>query len=284
VCQALLPSIVRVSQGDNFFGSYYGGNIFMTIACIIQVIFFYGVLNIFLMVGVADYYRRFILLEVMGKMIDTSGTNSCSTVSAPEFVDLTIPHNVTAWFSLRQIFVHFGGQYRQRIQLYTSYSLFLCAAFFGLLIYGLIVNKGTKTLALLTIISITHISFVTLSFIARMMLNGTRANKQFDVHSAILNRTQFIVRELIGADAEKLAHDQVRSQVGSQLMRGDRRSLESCDLLISSVLAILALEKSLNPIRLLGIPASTTMVQTLATGAAGSLAAGVRLFTHGTLN
>jgi len=264
-------------MGDIFFGSYTIIDIYLTVACIIQVFVFYGVLLTFIAVGITDYYRRYILLAVMGRMVDPNPTPSetsalPASMKRPQFIDLTIPHNIPAWFTLRQVLTDVGFQYRERITMYTSYMLLLAVGLTASLIYQWAIGG---VLSLLFIASITCNALSILLPICSMVLNGTRANRQFDFHIALLMRIRLCIRETI---ASEIKDYRIRKGQTSKL-KSDEKQLQSCDLLLGSALEILNLEKNLYPITILGLPASLAMVQGIGSIAAGAIASGAKLFS-----
>jgi len=238
---------------------------------------FYGVMLLFISVGIADYYRRFILLEVLGRMIDPCPnvkTNDLpKSMRRPQFIDLTIPHNITSWFALRQVIIDLGFQYRERITGYTSYSLLLALGLTGTLLYQVIIGH---LISVMYIVLITFQTVCILFPIAIMTLNGAAANAQFDHHIALLMRIRFTVRELLAPDIKDYRIKHINPYRG----RSTEKQLQSCDSLLGSVLEILNLEKTLNPIRILGLPASYTVVRGIGSVLAGAVASGAKLFSN----
>jgi hypothetical protein len=70
VCQMVIPIAVRtgISNG-NVFGSYNWSSIYLTLGCAWMTLVFTGILVLFILVGVADYFRRFALMKVLGVMV-----------------------------------------------------------------------------------------------------------------------------------------------------------------------------------------------------------------------
>jgi len=239
--------------------------------------FFCGILYFFIVIGIADYYRRFTLLAVLGRMIDPSPSTTVIglplSMRRPQFIDLTIPHNVTSWFALRQVLVDLGFQYRERITLYTSYVLLLALGLTGTLLYQIAVG-GTLSIMYVTVITFNVVCI--LMALVLITLNGTSANEQFDIHVALLMRIRFTIREFLASDIKdyRVKH--------SNTLRGQstEKQLQSCDNLIGSILEILVVEKAINPIRILGLPASYAMVRGIGSVAAGAIASGAKLFSN----
>jgi len=275
--QALIPIFVRVGQHETWCGSYTFLDIYLTLSSLYLTFFFSGILYLFIQVGIADYYRRFILLAVLGRMIDPSPTSLVvglpTSMRRPQFIDLTVPHNIASWFALRQVLVDLGFQYRERVTLYTSYVLLLALGLTGTLLYQIAVG-GRLSVMYTTVI--TYNAICILIPICLMTLNGTSANEQFDVHVALLMRIRFTIREFMASDIKdyRLKH--------SNALRGEgnEKQLQSCDSLIGSILEILEAEKTLNPIRILGLPASYAMVRGIGSVAAGAIASGGKLFSN----
>jgi len=260
-----------------FFGSYAWNDIALTCSTFLLTFLFYGALLAFVSVGIADYYRRYVLLSVIGQMIDPSPDvseaykTSIPNMKRPQFIDLSIPHNIPAWFAFRQVLTDLGYQYRERVSLYSTYVVLLALGLTAGLVYQLAVG------AVLDPIVITAITWNALSIllpICSMTYNGTRTNEQFDVHIALLMRIRLSIREIVSDEIKDYRVKKKTSKLTST-----EKQLQSCDLLLGSSLEILTMEKLLNPIKILGFPASFQLVQGIGSLAAGALASGASLVT-----
>jgi hypothetical protein len=144
--QASLPAIIRVCQHGNVFGaspSYDAAEIVLVIVCWLTTFFFVFVGVSFITTGVVDYLRRAHLLQVMGIMIDPAGAtmNTGTRIGwRPTFIDFTIPSNISAWFTLRQILMDYGLEFRKRINIYSSYALVFATGLLCTLFYYVIAD------------------------------------------------------------------------------------------------------------------------------------------------
>jgi len=278
--QATIPFIYRGVLHENLFGSGDWYDIYIAVSSWFVTVTMFGVLHFFLQVAIAAYFRRFALLYTLGRMVDPSDQKS---INCPElrrqFIDLTIPHNISAWVAMREVLVDLGFMYRERITMYTSYVVLLAIGLTLDLIYHLLF--AAADVGVLATVIITFNTLSILFPVALMILYGTRANIQFDVHLAILVRMQLHLREMI-CDMDIAKYRFLRHR--HQFAELNEKRLQASNSLIDAATKVLEQEKILNPITLLGFPASVRMVQGLASIIAGAAVAGGRLFSSQALS
>jgi hypothetical protein len=174
--------------------------------------------------------------------------------------------NVVGFYITRRMLRVFGLRYFMRLQAYTSQALVLTA----LIIAAMIVLTVTGATQLLSFASIGFAAvalfyLVLLSgFILAMLLYGAMANEQNAEHCGILAARRLESKQAAAALRRAGYGDEAaESDDVAQVIRGVTHMIET--------------EDKLEPLRILGVPASYTVLQAIGVSLLSAVASGVNL-------
>jgi len=174
--------------------------------------------------------------------------------------------NVVGFYITRRMLRVFGLRYFMRLQAYTSQALVLTA----LIIVAMIVLTVTGATQLISFASIGFAAvalfyLVLLSgFILAMLLYGAMANEQNAEHCGILAARRLEAKQAAAALRRAGYGDEAaESNDVAQVIRGVAHMIET--------------EDKLEPLRILGVPASYTVLQAIGVSLLSAVASGVNL-------
>jgi hypothetical protein len=188
------------------------------------------------------------------------------TRSGGAVVPLDHVGNVVGFYITRRMLRVFGLRYFMRLQAYTSQALVLTA----LIIVAMIVLTVTGAAKLLSFASIGFAAvalfyLVLLSgFILAMLLYGAMANEQNAEHCGILAARRLESKQAAAALRRAgYGEEAAESDDVAQVLRGVTHMIET--------------EDKLEPLRILGVPASYTVLQAIGVSLLSAVASGVNL-------
>lgn len=169
--------------------------------------------------------------------------------SFPPLIELDTTHNVATWLLMRRVANYLGARYWKRVQLVLA-QLFLVTAAVLICVAVALLYPDVLLISLTAQATVGFVCLILLVMTLHTIRWGALTNSQVDWQVAVLNDEQTKIRQLTGIE---------------WLGRRHKRAvqLEYTVWMISSVKKSLKLDVSLNPVQVLGMAASTTMVRTL---------------------
>lgn len=282
VFQAIIPSLVRVTHGYQFFGEELMTRV-IAIMCSCITLFYFTVAVLFVFVGIIDYLRRAQTLAVWQILIDPADMlphlrNDIVYAEVPEnliFADLSINQNIISWFVGRQTIQNFGLHFRKRIAAYTSLTFVLLVILMLLLVSEFFSPSSSSLSSEATMILVLYNLVVIAGTISVMIRFGSRGNDAFYQHTGVLARVQLAIRE-------RLADSEVDFRTNKEMaLLADREKLRDSDLLLDSVMKMLEVEDQINPVTILGIKASSQLMGSILTLAGSAVTVALRFVQNG---
>eukprot|EP00467_Chlorarachnion_reptans_P025590 CAMPEP_0114497352 /NCGR_PEP_ID=MMETSP0109-20121206/6280_1 /TAXON_ID=29199 /ORGANISM="Chlorarachnion reptans, Strain CCCM449" /LENGTH=392 /DNA_ID=CAMNT_0001674731 /DNA_START=902 /DNA_END=2080 /DNA_ORIENTATION=- len=255
--QAVLPSMVIFIEDSRTARERSQLEIVETLFGFVLTFLFFNTALMFIDVGRIDYQRRANIIRAVGSLIkfDSLIAQQCGM---DIFIDLAWPVNVSAWLEFRRLLITMGSQFRPRIALYTSYiTVFLIGLMLWVLISIFAIGEVT-TLAVATVggflLSLGY-------FLGRSIWYGSATNEQFGYQARSLSRIQLRLRELRTSVIMKHAATH-RISLKEKMIEA---RLMQADSLMDAATHLLDMDSKLEPITILGIPASKELYTTTAT-------------------
>lgn len=206
------------------------------------------------------------------------------SVVAP--IPLDCPNNAVAFLILRRIITQFGVRYFKRIQAYQSYSVILAIA----VVVGLLINVSVSG-AKVTGSSSTHSPASTASsalfavqtlitgsvlgcYVSACLYYGAKANTLVNEHSAMLEARR-VELEATAAMCPRPSKDD--TDADADALQRKRSAAQGAAAVITSVIACMKSDTLLEPVCIVGVPASFAIAQTAFTALVSAVAAAAKL-------
>jgi len=165
---------------------------------------------------------------------------------APVRIDLTVDDNILTWYCVRETFLHYGLQVRQRIDFYFTFTLMFFAIYVVSQLAYMIV-RPEKTALVTSGVFLTILAALS-GIIALMVIHGTRLNLMHNKHRDALTRIQFAIRLVASETSATMLEPELKP-----LSRFRKESLQSIDTVIDAFLDVLDLEESKATVTILGL-------------------------------
>jgi len=171
-------------------------------------------------------------------------------------VPLGVPGNAVAWLATRRLLLGFGARYVARVEAYASQalllSLALSVALLALLFVGPGAPRGPGAAPALVFSALGIYALLLLGAgLGVMLRDGARANNAAEEHAAVL-----------GARALEVAQ---RAE-GEAARGGATEALAATERVLGRVGDLLRAQARLEPITILGVPASDALLRGVVTG------------------
>jgi hypothetical protein len=257
------------------------GDLFAQCACIIISQFFITVSYTFISVGIVDYLRRAKLMAMLQVMVDPSplaqhlqSDLAFSFIKCQElFFDISIAENLVSWFVSRQVMHQFGLAFRRRITWFIT-MLFAEALLLIIILVVDFINYTPRSgmspheLVLLWTGGLVFCS--TLCWLSVMIYFGAKGNDAFWYHRGTLSRVQMTLREHMA---------QLDSRRALAVTLVESQSLENVDALMDSIAEMIATEGVTDPVTVVSIRASTSLLTVFVTIFSLVITYAIHLFT-----
>lgn len=299
---AFLPAAVRGATGLPPFGRGGADSLVLALTSWLQFLFPFIVMS-YIRVGIVDYHRRADTLETLVHLAsrslvaegsggggaarlpqrgggapaaaggldelagDSGGTlaEGATAAAAPAdlhlaepAIPLGVPGNAVAWLATRRLLLGFGARYVARVEAYASQALLLSLALSVALLALLLVggtssSRGVASAPTLVFSAIGLYALALLGVgLVVMLRDGARANNAAAEHAAVLTARALEVAQRAEGEASS----------GSD----DAHALAATERVLCRVGDLLRAQAQLEPITILGMPASYALMRTLLAG------------------
>ena len=245
-----------------FFGSNSWFEILTVCVGLVFMTSFCALLLLFDAISVIDYKRRYLLMRICKFMADPLESETQLTRDlgeAPVRIDLTVDDNILTWYCVRETFLHYGLQVRQRIDFYFTFTLMFFAIYVVSQLAYMIV-RPEKTALVTSGVFLTILAALS-GIIALMVIHGTRLNLMHNKHRDALTRIQVRIIVQKRTDLNQFAIRLVASETSATMLEPElkplsrfrKESLQSIDTVIDAFLDVLDLEESKATVTILGL-------------------------------
>ncbi|RYY31999.1 hypothetical protein EON62_05935 [archaeon] len=232
--------------------------------------FFFSVTLInYLRVIIVDFHRRCSALrhlEALSGRVAKAMNSSVRRVDEP-ILALDSADNVLAWLLVRRLTINMGLRYYRRLQSYTSQALVLtigvAVGVLGALVFMQHAPANVFAIVAFAVVGLGMLVLLSVHMLL-ILYYGASTNAENVVHSAVLKARKV---ELLQAALQAQAADD----------RATERRLNGIALMLDNVADIVQFDAQLEPVCVLGVPATFSLIQAMLAGAASAVSASIAL-------